>query len=72
MDANVWNIDIMGFYIRYKIAYWGITINVEKELLLLDPNNREFFITCKSISKRGVEILLILILSGMLILKKWF
>ena len=45
-------------------------MDVEKKLLLLDPNNREFLTVYKSISGGGIEIPPMLILSGALILKK--
>ena len=46
-------------------------MDVEKKLLLSDPDNREFLTACESIRGGGVEIPPMLILSGALILEKW-
>lgn len=46
-------------------------MDIEKKLLLSDPDNRDFLTAYESISNRGVEILPMLILSGALILEKW-
>lgn len=62
--------DETGFRVRCGVIYWVITINIEKKLLLLDLDNKEFLTAYKSISSEGVEISLILILSGTLILEK--
>ena len=61
----------MRFYIGCKIANWVITIDSKKQLLLSNPDNKEFLTECKSISGRGIKILLMLILSSVLILEKW-
>ena len=50
----------MGYYYGFK-----------KKLPLSNPDNRKFLTVCKNISNRGVEILLILILSSALTLEKW-
>lgn len=46
-------------------------MDIEKKLILSNPNNREIWTTCENISNRGVEILPMLILNGILILEKW-
>lgn len=70
IDADVWNMDETGFCIGYGAVYWVITINVEKKLLLSDPDNREFLTAYESISNGGVKIPPILILSSAFILEK--
>lgn len=62
--------DKTGVCIKCEVAYWVITMNVEKKLLLLDPDNKKFLTTCESVSDGRVKISLMLILSDALILKK--
>ena len=63
--------DETEFRVGCEIAYWVITIDVEKKQLLSDPDNREFLTAYESISDGGVKIPPMLILSGVVTLEKW-
>lgn len=69
-NADVWNMDKTEFCIKYEVAHYIITIDIEKKQLLSNPKNREFLTTYESIRNKEVEILLILILGNVLILEK--
>ena len=62
--------DEPGFCIDCGRAYWVITLDPSKLLLLTDPDNREYIILVKSISGGGKSILPMLILYGIHILEK--
>lgn len=61
----------MDLCLGYGIAHKVIIIDVKKNLLLSDVENREFLTIYKSIGDKRVEISPMLILTVVLILKKW-
>lgn len=62
--------DETGFRAGCVRAYWIITLDPDKPMLLTDPDNQEYITSFKSISVGGVRIPP-LILCGILILEKW-
>ena len=69
-DADVWNMDETGFYVRCGIVHRVIIIDAEAKLLLSDPNNGEFLTSYERMSNGEIEILSILILGSVVILEK--
>ena len=52
IEENIWNIDETRFYIDCGRVYWVITLDLNKLLLLTNPDNWEYIILVKSISGR--------------------
>ena len=63
--------DEIGFCAGCGRAHWVINLDLDKPMLLTDPNNQEYIISVESISGRGKIIPPMLILCGILILEKW-
>ena len=63
--------DETGFRAGCGKVHWVITLDPDKPMLLTDPDNREYITSVESISGRGETIPPMIILYGILILKKW-
>ena len=70
-DEDVWNIDETGFCVGCGTAHWVIILDLDKPLLLTDPDNREYITSVESISDEQKTISPMLILCGIYILEKW-
>ncbi len=52
-DEDVWNMDETGFRAGCGRAHWVITLDIDKPMLLTDPDNRQYITSVESISGGG-------------------
>ena len=71
-SRDIYNIDKTGFRIRVIAKRVVITYLLTKAVYLVDPNNRELITIVKIVYTNSSTILLILILKGDILLKKYF
>ena len=68
---NSSNINGTTFFVTCSKAYWIITLNPSKPMLLTDPDNWKYIILIKYISNGEKIMLVIVILCNILIFEKW-
>ncbi len=70
-DEDFWNMDKAGFRVGCGKAYYVVTLDPNKPLLLTDQDSRKNLTFVETISGGGLSISSMLILSGIVILEKW-
>ena len=69
VDEDVWNMDETGFRIGCGRDHWVVSGH-SRNLLLTDPDNREYVTSCECISAGGRDIPTMVIIAGVLSLEK--
>ncbi len=70
-DLDVWNMDETGFRIGCGKAQLVVTMDPNKPLRMIDPENRDYITSVECIGSDGETIPPMLLISGVNILHKW-
>ena len=71
-ELDIWNMDETGFLIGYGKAQLVVTMDSNKPLRMIDPDNCDYITSIECIGSAGETIPLILLVSGVNILYKWY
>lgn len=69
---DIWNIDETRFWIGCEKAPLVVTIDLNKSLSIIDPDNHNYITSVKCIDSVGKTIPPMLLVSGTNILYKWY